>query len=53
MQPLDGTYVAHVILQFNYVRLESKRYFLKTGSNTVVEVDEKWLIDANFAKVNA
>lgn len=53
VQPLDDTYVVQVVRQVNYGPLESKRYFLETGSDMFVEVDEKWLIDANFAKLNA
>ena len=51
--PTDGAFVIQVVRQVNYGPLESKRYFVKVASGEFVEVNEKWLIDANFEKLNA
>ena len=51
--PTDNVFVIQVVRQVNYGPLESKRYFLRTGLNEFVEVDEQWLINANFEKLNA
>jgi hypothetical protein len=45
------TLAIQVVRQVNYGPLESKRYFAQYG-NSFVEVEEKWLVDANFAKLN-
>lgn len=47
----DVTLAIQLVKQINYGPLESKRYFAKT-SEAFVEVPEKWLIDANFEKLN-
>ena len=51
--PTDNVFVIQVVRQVNFGPLESKRYFLRTGLNEFVEVDEQWLINANFEKLNA
>jgi hypothetical protein len=45
------TLAIQVVRQVNYGPLESKRYFAQCGDE-FVEVEEKWLVDANFAKLN-
>jgi hypothetical protein len=45
------TFAIQVVKQVNYGPLESKRYFVLRGEE-FVEVDEKWLVDANFEKLN-
>jgi hypothetical protein len=48
------TFAIQVVKQVNYGPLESKRYFVKAGDGDVefFEVTERWLIDANFEKLN-
>ncbi|KAF2792874.1 hypothetical protein K505DRAFT_350319 [Melanomma pulvis-pyrius CBS 109.77] len=49
-------YVVQIVKQVNFGPLESKRYFALnasgSGDEAFVEVLEKWLIDANFQKLN-
>jgi hypothetical protein len=45
------TLAIQVVKQVNYGPLESKRYFVQRGEE-FVEVEEKWLVDASFAKLN-
>ncbi|KAF2109398.1 hypothetical protein BDV96DRAFT_636090 [Lophiotrema nucula] len=48
----DGApYAIQLVRQVNYGPLESKRYFV-LNDGAFVEVPEKWLIDANFQKLN-
>ncbi|KAF2705053.1 hypothetical protein K504DRAFT_388777 [Pleomassaria siparia CBS 279.74] len=50
------SYVVQIVKQVNFGPIESKRYFAITedgsGDEAFVEVLEKWLIDANFQKLN-
>ncbi|KAH7372301.1 hypothetical protein BKA66DRAFT_572422 [Pyrenochaeta sp. MPI-SDFR-AT-0127] len=52
----DATFAVQVVRQVNYGPLESKRYFTCNGTsgaeNDFMEVEENWLIDANFQKLN-
>jgi hypothetical protein len=45
------TLAIQLVRQINYGPLESKRYFVQSG-DTFIEVNEQWLIDANFEKLN-
>lgn len=49
-------YVVQIVKQVNFGPLEGKRYFALnaggSGDEAFVEVPEKWLIDANFQKLN-
>jgi hypothetical protein len=47
----DVALVIQIVKQVNYGPLESKRYFVQRDEQ-FVEVTEKWLIDANFEKLN-
>ncbi|KAF2132982.1 hypothetical protein P153DRAFT_393922 [Dothidotthia symphoricarpi CBS 119687] len=47
----QATFAIQVVKQVNFGPLESKRYFVRDGE-IFVEVKEKWLIDANFQKLN-
>jgi hypothetical protein len=46
-----------LVKQVNYGPIESKRYFIVNegadAEKAFIEVPEKWLIDANFQKLNA
>jgi len=50
------SYVVQIIKQVNFGPLESKRYFAHnasgSGDEAFVEILEKWLIEANFQKLN-
>jgi hypothetical protein len=50
------SYVVQIVKQVNFGPLESKRYFAHNESNSgdeaFLEIPEKWLIDANFQKLN-
>jgi hypothetical protein len=52
----SAPYAIQFVRQVNYGPLESKRYFVvnEGGSegDAFVEVSERWLIDANFQKLN-
>ncbi|KAF2750739.1 hypothetical protein M011DRAFT_517056 [Sporormia fimetaria CBS 119925] len=48
----DPAHVIQVVKQVNFGPLESKRYFAVNGDECV-EVEEKWLIENNFQKLNA
>ncbi|KAH9878915.1 hypothetical protein J1614_002350 [Plenodomus biglobosus] len=51
--PSSPTFAVQVVKQTNYGPLDSKRYFVSTdGEKIFVEVNEQWLIDANFEKLN-
>jgi hypothetical protein len=45
------THAIQLVKQVNYGPLESKRYFVQCDEEWI-EVSEKWLIDANFEKLN-
>jgi len=45
------TLAIQVVKQVNYGPLESKRYFAQTADG-FVEVNEQWLVGANFEKLN-
>ncbi|KAI8940456.1 hypothetical protein NX059_004142 [Plenodomus lindquistii] len=48
-----ATFAIQVVNQTNYGPLDSKRYFVTSGTDGgFVEVTEQWLIDANFEKLN-
>jgi hypothetical protein len=51
--PADVTYAIQLVRQVNFGPIETKRYFVKLESDDFAEVDEKWLIDANFEKLNS
>jgi hypothetical protein len=53
ISPQENTYVVQVVRQVNFGPLEAKRYFVKSSSGEWGEVSEKWLIDANFQKLNS
>jgi len=50
------SYVVQIVKQVNFGPLESKRYFAHnasdSGDEAFIEIPEKWLIDANFQKLN-
>lgn len=53
----DGYFAMQVVQQVNFGPLESKRYFItakgQDGEEPFVEVAERYLIDANYKKVNS
>ncbi|KAF1833035.1 hypothetical protein BDW02DRAFT_624480 [Decorospora gaudefroyi] len=48
----DATFAVQVVKQTNYGPLDSKLYFVLGADGAFVEVTERWLIDANFEKMN-
>jgi hypothetical protein len=50
--PTDAPFAVQVVQQTNYEPLESKRYFVSGEEGMFVEVNEEWLIEANFEKLN-
>ena len=53
----NPAYAIQFVKQVNFGALESKRYFIVNengdGEHRFVEVTERWLVDANFQKLNA
>jgi hypothetical protein len=47
----EASLAIQVVKQVNYGPLESKRYFVQHNGD-FSEVNEKWLVDANFEKLN-
>lgn len=52
----DPSFAIQLVSQVNYGPLESKRYFAVNDAGddekAFVEITEKWLVDANFQKLN-